>query len=168
MPSLNWVSGIATTSSECEQILQELGNAPQTKTNVKEQALLCNGYRCAISGVYDLHSCCNIAEVDATSKAVPNPLLIQTEVAHIFSESAQDGDKDYAATVFAILEMFGLGNKAKALYGSQVNSLHNVITMVITLHSEFDTLNLWLEPVPGQESNWPVHSAHPITCHIQC
>ncbi|KAF8218654.1 hypothetical protein L208DRAFT_1348855 [Tricholoma matsutake] len=46
--------------------------------------------------------------------------------------------------------MFGLGNKAKALYGGQVNSLHNVITMAITLHSKFDTFNLWLEPVPGQ------------------
>ena len=29
--------------------------------------------------------------------------------------------QDYAATVFAILDMFGLGNKAKALYGGQVN-----------------------------------------------
>ena len=57
------------------------------------QALLRDGYRCAISGVYDMESCRNIAEVDAASKAVPNSMLIQTEVAHIFSESAQDGDK---------------------------------------------------------------------------
>jgi hypothetical protein len=57
------------------------------------QALLRDGYRCAISGVYDLQSCRNIAEVDTASKAVPNTLLTQTEVAHIFSESAQDGDK---------------------------------------------------------------------------
>jgi hypothetical protein len=38
--------------------------------------------------------------------------------------------QDYNATVFTILKMFGLGNKAKALYGSEVNSLYNVITMV--------------------------------------
>jgi len=46
--------------------------------------------------------------------------------------------------------MFGLGNKAKALYGGEVNRLHNVITMAINLHSAFDSFNLWLEPVPGQ------------------
>jgi hypothetical protein len=48
--------------------------------------------------------------------------------------------------------MFGLGNKAKALYGGEVNGLHNVITMEHYLHSEsvFDSFNLWLEPVCGQ------------------
>jgi hypothetical protein len=46
--------------------------------------------------------------------------------------------------------MFGLGNKAKALYGGEVNRLHNVITMAINLHSAFDSFNLWLEPVLGQ------------------
>ena len=58
--------------------------------------------------------------------------------------------QDYAATVFAILEIFGLGNKVKALYGGEVNSLHNVITMAINLHSVFDSFNLWLEPVLGR------------------
>jgi hypothetical protein len=46
--------------------------------------------------------------------------------------------------------MFGLGNKAQALYGGEVNSLQNVITMAINLHSAFDCFNLWLEPVLGQ------------------
>ena len=101
--------------------------------------------------------------------------------------------QDYAATVFAILEIFGLGNKVKALYGSEVNSLHNVITMAINLHSVFHSFNLWLEPVLGwvcciiysiilhssymvysgkhlwllRETTWPVPSAHPITHHVQ-
>jgi len=46
--------------------------------------------------------------------------------------------------------MFGLESRAKALYGGDVNSLHNVITMAIDLHSAFDSFELWLEPVPGQ------------------
>jgi hypothetical protein len=46
--------------------------------------------------------------------------------------------------------MFGFGNKAKALYGGEVNSLHNVIAMYRGLHSAFDSFNLWLEPVVGQ------------------
>ena len=49
-----------------------------------------------------------------------------------------------------MLEMFGLGNKVKALYGGEINGLHNVITMAINLHSAFHSFNLWLEPVPGR------------------
>ena len=57
------------------------------------QALLRDGYRCAISGVYDMQSCLDIDEIDAASKALDNPMVVETEVAHIFSEGAQDGDK---------------------------------------------------------------------------
>jgi len=57
------------------------------------QALLRDGHRCAISRVYDKQSCLDIDEIDAASKALDNPIVIETEVAHIFSESAQDGDK---------------------------------------------------------------------------
>jgi hypothetical protein len=57
------------------------------------QALLRDGYRCAISGVYDMRSCINIDEIDAASRALGNSMEVETEVAHIFSESAQDGDK---------------------------------------------------------------------------
>lgn len=58
--------------------------------------------------------------------------------------------QDYSAAVFAILELFGLENKAKALCGGEINGLHNVITMAMNLHSAFDSFKLWLEPVPGQ------------------
>ena len=57
------------------------------------QALLRDGYRCAISGVYDLQSCRDIDEIGAAAEALDNSLAGETEVAHIFSESAQDGDK---------------------------------------------------------------------------
>ena len=50
--------------------------------------------------------------------------------------------QDYAATVFAILEIFGLGNKVKALYGGEISGLHNAITMAINLHAVFDSFNL--------------------------
>ncbi|KAF7978037.1 hypothetical protein HWV62_1925 [Athelia sp. TMB] len=82
------------------RILEDLGNVPQTRSNVKKQ--------------------------------------------------------DYAAAVSAILEMFGLGSAARTLYGNEVNCLHNVITMAINLRSAFDSLNLWLEPVPGQENIYDV------------
>lgn len=57
------------------------------------QALLRDGYKCAISGVYDRQSCLEIEEIDAAREALDNPKFIGTKVAHIFPESAQDGDK---------------------------------------------------------------------------
>ncbi|KAF5359875.1 hypothetical protein D9756_003614 [Leucocoprinus leucothites] len=115
-----------------ERILEELGKAPQTEKSVKKQALLRDG------------------------RGPRSSITLETEVAHIFSESAQDGDKDYAATVLAMLEMFGLGEKAKSLYGGQVNSLHNVITMEHNLHAAFDSFDLWLEPVAEHENTYKV------------
>ncbi|KAF5359877.1 hypothetical protein D9756_003616 [Leucocoprinus leucothites] len=138
-----------------ERILEELGKAPQTKKSVRKQALLRDGYRCAITGVYDVQSCIDIDEIEAVADR-GGSITLETEVAHIFSESAQDGDKEYAATVLAMLEMFGLGEKAKSLYGGQVNSLHNVITMEHNLHAAFDSFNLWLEPVAEHENTYKV------------
>ena len=40
-----------------------------------------------------MRSCINIEEIDAASRALGNSMEVETEVAHIFSESAQDGDK---------------------------------------------------------------------------
>ncbi|KAF8345054.1 hypothetical protein F5887DRAFT_1197645 [Amanita rubescens] len=138
------------------RVLEELDKAPQTKSNVRKQALLRDGYKCAISGVYDRQSCLDIEEVNAARMALDNPKFIGTEVAHIFSESAQDGDKNYAAAVFEILELFGLGKKAEALYGGKVNGLHNVIIMATDLHDAFESFDLWLEPVRGQENTYNV------------
>ncbi|KAF8810417.1 hypothetical protein BYT27DRAFT_7209416 [Phlegmacium glaucopus] len=97
------------------------------------QALLRDGYKCAISGIYDMQSCLDIEEINTACDALDIPKFIGTEVTHIFSESAQDGDKDYAATVFAILELFDLGKKAEALYGGEVNGLHNAMNKKLML-----------------------------------
>ncbi|KAF5359880.1 hypothetical protein D9756_003612 [Leucocoprinus leucothites] len=137
-----------------ERILEELSNVPQTTRSLKKLALLRDGYRCAISRVYDMQSC----DIDEIREAAVrgNSKALGTDVAHIIPESAQDGDKDYAATVLAMLEMFGLEEKAKSLSGGQVNSLHNVITMVHDLHIAFDSFDLWLEPVAEYENTYKV------------
>ena len=40
-----------------------------------------------------MKSCLDIDEIDAASKALANLMVVETEVAHIFSGIAQDGDK---------------------------------------------------------------------------
>ena len=54
---------------------------------------------------------CSLDEIDAASKALANPMVVETVVVHIFSESAQDGDKclfvlDDAKSRFACLSFF--------------------------------------------------------------
>ena len=145
-PSLNWVSGIATTSYECVScaiifhgILNAINNfqfvpIPEVdprhrdmsldhplsrkgadlgrtrqhspdKTECQKtgmflrylcqtsahllQVLLCNGYRCAISGVYDMQSCLNIDEIDAASKALDSPMIVETGHPHLFRECSR-------------------------------------------------------------------------------
>ncbi|KAG6907477.1 hypothetical protein DXG01_008767, partial [Tephrocybe rancida] len=75
--------------------------------------------------------------------------------------------QEYAATAFAILDMFGIGDNVRALYGGEVNGLHNVITLSQDLHSEFDTFQFWLEPVPGgQKHTYNVCSSLPLTDYV--
>ncbi|KAG6826820.1 hypothetical protein H0H92_014290 [Tricholoma furcatifolium] len=128
-------------------IIQELQNAPQTRSSARRQALLRDGFKCALSGLYDEKSIAEIPELAVAQRAEGDGITVYTQVAHILSESAQDGDKGYAATVFAMLQMFGLEEIAKKLVGSDVNGLHNVITMSMEFHEAFDTFDLWLEPV---------------------
>ncbi|KAG6856425.1 hypothetical protein H0H87_004551 [Tephrocybe sp. NHM501043] len=119
-----------------------------------EDALLRDGYKCTLSGLYDKSSVEKFPELDDTQR--DDEITVFTQVAHIFSESAQDGDQDYAGTVFAMLKMFGLENRARELYGAGVNGLHNVITMYMDFHMSFDQLRLWLEPVPGMANTYQI------------
>ena len=60
--------------------------------------------------------------------------------------------REYAATAFAILEVFGLEDSVSELLGGNINSLQNVLTMDAMLHRYFDRFDLWLEPDPDQVS----------------
>jgi hypothetical protein len=60
------------------------------------QALLRDGYKYAISGLYDRQSCLGIDEIDLAASSLDNTPMAgsaHTEVVHIFSESAENGDK---------------------------------------------------------------------------
>jgi hypothetical protein len=121
-----------------------------------------------ITGAYDLRSCVNFPEIRAASKAGVG-LTVSTECAHLFSESAQVGDKvillvsclapfiisnqpsEYA---FTMLKMFE--HEVEKLLGGRVNTLSNVLTLSHDMHEAFDRFAIWLEEVPGQ------------VCHSSC
>ncbi len=67
-----------------------------------DKALLRDNFRCLLSGVYDIDSVLQYPELDARALSEGIPCT-STEVAHIFSESAQDKNKvafSLAATYF--------------------------------------------------------------------
>ena len=114
-----------------------------------------------ITGAYDIGSCVKFPEILEVNLAGIG-VSVPTECAHLFSESAQDGDKvffllvscmapfliytqpsEYAGTAFTMLKMFDLDHEVEKLLGGQV-------TLKSDMHDAFDRFAIWLEEVPGQ------------------
>ncbi|KAJ7816199.1 hypothetical protein B0H14DRAFT_2845104 [Mycena olivaceomarginata] len=126
-----------------ERIIKEM-QTPTTKPDARRHTLIRDGYRCVLTGAYDSDSCDKYPNLDAN--------VTNTQCAHIFSESAQDGDKaEYAASAMAILKMFGLTDKAESL----VSGNPPIYTIF------FDHLKFWLEEVIGEPNTYDVCAAKP-------
>jgi hypothetical protein len=119
-----------------------------------------------ITGGYDYDSCIKFPEILEADEA---GVVVSAECAHLFSESAQDGNKvtflvsclitsflisnkssEYAGTAFTMLKMFGLEHEVDKLLGGQVNTLSNVLTLSHEVHKAFDRFGIWLEEIPGE------------------
>ncbi|KAJ7194424.1 hypothetical protein GGX14DRAFT_678980 [Mycena pura] len=115
----------------------------------------------AYTGQYDLQSSVTYPELDQRATA-EGRTLAGTQCAHIFSETAKEGEAklEYAASAMAILEAFGLTSKIENLIGGNVHwhQYFNILTMQTDLHLLFDGLNLWLEEVIGEENTYTVCS----------
>ncbi|KAH7907625.1 hypothetical protein BJ138DRAFT_1137463 [Hygrophoropsis aurantiaca] len=135
------------------EMIKAMAKPDKTKKDVKEQALVRDGYACMITGLFD-DAFAEFPEVE--EKAKKSGLTI-TQCAHLFSESAQSSNQDHAAA-FAILSLFGLDNQVRRLHGGQVNSLHNVLTMSMQMHVLFNQFRFWLEEVPGMTNTYDVCS----------
>ncbi|KIY44176.1 hypothetical protein FISHEDRAFT_30452, partial [Fistulina hepatica ATCC 64428] len=157
-----------------QRIIERMAEAPKSKADVKEQALIRDGYKCTVTQSYDMDVCYRLPDLMENVIAAKACTTV-TQCAHLFSESAQDGNKvislclafpflmilqapECAGNAFAMMEMFGLTQQIENLLGGQVNGLHNVLTMDLGLHSLFDSFKFWLEPVPGEDNTYDMHS----------
>ncbi|KAK7021198.1 hypothetical protein R3P38DRAFT_3543321 [Favolaschia claudopus] len=130
---------------------------PQTTSDARKHALLRDGHRCMLTGVFDYYSCKEFPELRALANASGAKRGI-LKCAHIFSDSAKE---EYAASAIAILTMFGLhasGNK-ESLIGGNVNKHFNLITMVDSLHTLFHRLEFWFEEVIGEPDTYDICSS---------
>ncbi|KAJ7083336.1 hypothetical protein B0H15DRAFT_889211 [Mycena belliarum] len=133
---------------------------PTTAGSARTNALLRDGYRCMLTGQYDLDSADLHPELNDRAAADGVNMAV-TQCAHIFSEAAQDGEQktEYAASAMAILRVFGLDGTAESLAGGNVHEHFNILTMRSDLHHLFDHLEFWLEEVIGEENTYKVVSS---------
>ncbi|KAJ7928184.1 hypothetical protein B0H13DRAFT_1007231 [Mycena leptocephala] len=133
----------------------------RTHKQAKDDALFRDGYKCVLTGFYDKVTLMKVPELNAKSVAEDVP-SIETQVAHLFSESAQS-NAQYTTSAMAILKMFGLDSVVERLLGKRVNNLWNVMTMCVNLHKDFDQFLFWFVAVPGEEHTYNVVARHPET-----
>ncbi|EPQ57615.1 hypothetical protein GLOTRDRAFT_120712 [Gloeophyllum trabeum ATCC 11539] len=130
--------------------------APKNHSTAKAQALLRDGYRCAVTGAYDTLA----QDMLNDELADPQVWLVDTECAHIVPESTYfnvntdnsqeaSSKKDYVASVLTVLSRFGYD--VDKLNGPKVHSLYNVMTLEHNVHNRFDRLQLWLEETMEQD-----------------
>ncbi|KAJ7125914.1 hypothetical protein C8R44DRAFT_668229 [Mycena epipterygia] len=141
-----------------DRVISE-NRTPTTAGSARTNALLRDGYRCMLTGQYDLDSADLHPELNDRAAADGVNMAV-TQCAHIFSETAQDGEQktEYAASAMAILRVFGLNDKAESLVGGNVHKHFNILTMRSDLHHLFDHLEFWLEEVIGEENAYKIVS----------
>ncbi|KAF9053840.1 hypothetical protein BDZ89DRAFT_939122, partial [Hymenopellis radicata] len=104
-------------------------------------ALIRDGFRCVVSGVYDEAA---LTELGLTAEqALAHGGTVYTHCAYIvpeFTYFAVVKERDYAASVLAVLQCFGCD-----IENINVHSLFNVMTMDVNRQDWFDRLEMWFE-----------------------
>ncbi|EJD33068.1 hypothetical protein AURDEDRAFT_117942 [Auricularia subglabra TFB-10046 SS5] len=123
----------------------------------KRLALAREGFRCILTGHYDLSSCMKNEELMRRVNAAGLAYL-PTECCHIFSQATvqnvsketgavTDDKRQYATAVLAVMKSFGLDGLARDIASPNgVHDLSNIMIMSTGLHTAFDLLHFWLEP----------------------
>ncbi|KIL65195.1 hypothetical protein M378DRAFT_24205 [Amanita muscaria Koide BX008] len=118
--------------------LEEASHSHQT---AKIKALVRDGFKCVVSGAYDVTSALKCAEL--MQKVQGN--LAGTVCVHIFPESTNVGVSEGSSKT--VLSRFsGRENLSDELNGDRIHRLENVMTLELNIHFFFDNFDLWLEP----------------------
>ncbi|KAH9913261.1 uncharacterized protein B0H18DRAFT_1050071 [Fomitopsis serialis] len=148
-----------------ETLQYPLEEAPQNHATAKQKALIRDGYRCMLTGAFD------IVSVKEKPHILPADAPVTfTQAAHIFPESTnigisginQNGARhEYAATVWTVMARFGDTFVFDELNGPNVHRLENVMTLRGDEHTHFEMLNLWLESTDTPHTYTP-QTTHPM------
>ncbi|TFY67340.1 hypothetical protein EVG20_g3981 [Dentipellis fragilis] len=130
------------------EVSASLALTPSSHKIVKCRALRRDGSKCMLSKALDFET------VEANPSLYDGESIVQpTHCAHIFdrftNENLDDVAKNhYAASIHAIMDIFGGIESIEELNGSKVHRLENVLTLITPLHEYFARLKIWLEEDP--------------------
>ncbi|KAJ7761762.1 hypothetical protein B0H16DRAFT_1455962 [Mycena metata] len=100
---------------------------------------------CTLTGVYDTYSTQLFPAINARSRDT-NAFLGVAQCAHIFPETAEDGDK----------------NRYEKLMGPDVHEYYNIMTMRVGLRHLFDQLDFWFEEVVEEKNTYDIISHNDV------
>ncbi|KAA1470712.1 hypothetical protein DENSPDRAFT_774926 [Dentipellis sp. KUC8613] len=118
----------------------------------KRRALRRDGYRCSITGKYDVSYIESLDEtqVDALDPPLESVGTAHTNAAHIIPEATttningkNKGGAKQAPGVWAVLSALGHPELPLDLEGNKIHRLENIMTMNLECHALFDDLRLW-------------------------
>ncbi|KAF8500041.1 hypothetical protein BU17DRAFT_59091 [Hysterangium stoloniferum] len=137
-----------------KQLIQgELKEPPKNHS-----ALLRDGYRCMITGYYDLNSVAKNEELRNLVTQSCEIVVRHTQCAHIFPSSTNantsdsgrsEAKKEYAATIWTIMERFGYVGLCREFNEANIHCLRNIMTLEPTLQ-------------PNQKDTYKVKFAFPF------
>ncbi|KDQ49727.1 hypothetical protein JAAARDRAFT_63505 [Jaapia argillacea MUCL 33604] len=144
-------------------MVAKITEAPKHHSQAKHQALIRDGFRCVVTGVYDETARPNVS----VEEIVLARGIVNTECAHIVPDSTyfnvganSSGDKrDHSASVLAVLKRFGY--TVDNLNGEKVHSLFNVMTLHHDVHDYFDRLGFWFEKT-ATPNCYKIRTADPL------
>ncbi|KDR74064.1 hypothetical protein GALMADRAFT_250794 [Galerina marginata CBS 339.88] len=125
---------------------ETMPEVPQSHSQAKNHALIRDGHRCVVTGHYDTNSVMAIKELKEVVESDPSTMVERTHCTHIFPDSPIEPDKaerQYAATMWAVMFGFGYENLPDELNGSKIHRLENIMTLVLGFHMAFDQMDIW-------------------------
>ncbi|KAK7034709.1 hypothetical protein VNI00_012116 [Paramarasmius palmivorus] len=135
-----------SSDKDKEKMELEIKEAPKDHKEAKRQALIRDGFKCVVTGIYDRRAL-QIPDIKTEAKNKRHPAgTVYTECVIYISTTTVDliaPRKKYSASVLAVLKRFGYD--VDRLNGEKVHSLFNVMTMEKNIHDAFDRLELWFE-----------------------
>ncbi|KZT08966.1 uncharacterized protein LAESUDRAFT_757151 [Laetiporus sulphureus 93-53] len=141
-------SGHRSLIKDKMDLMTAIQEAPKDHKEAKIQALIRDGFKCVVTGIYDMEAE-GIRGIDRED--ILRAGLVYTECTHIVPEStffdvsrpSSPEKNDYSASVLAVLKHFGYD--VEKLNGAKVHSLANVMTMQHDVREWFDRLEICFE-----------------------
>ncbi|KAK7682798.1 hypothetical protein QCA50_014182 [Cerrena zonata] len=142
-----------------QYINANLVSTPTSHSQSRTNALIRDGYRCMVTGTFDIHSLSKITELAIEFRSYQSARKRSgiTNCCHIIPASTTMNlvyDKaEYVASVWTVLSNFGEPNLVNELRGANTHHLENILTLDCAPRDYFDQLNMWFDKVNPLDRN---------------